>query len=173
MSERITCQAAYRTSNGTLEYRLTAGSDAAVSPIVLTEKKWTNATGTGYDANFPVGIVAVQPIVDIDGAGGSSVANLVVTSLTRPGDVILLVDNTGNKAGGVKGQFDTLNGGSAAEGAWTVVGNRSYMLTYKYDKVSGTVGFVRSGVYNDIALLPEPATIALLSIGLFAIRRKK
>jgi len=43
-----------------------------------------------------------------------------------------------------------------------------YRLRYDYDIASGKAG---SG--NDIALIPEPATIALLSLGLLAIRRKK
>ncbi len=95
-----------------------------------------------------------------------AVADLVVT-LTgdAPAGDILLIENTGTSD--VVGVFDSLNGGSAAEGAYVNLGGSVYQLTYKY--IAGV-----DGIANDIAIvIPEPATIALLSLGLIAIRRKK
>ena len=151
-----------RSSTGTLRFDLKAGgvSEVELSPTM------TNATGTGTCS------------VIIDSYGTSSTANLVVTlleTLTNPTDDIVLINNMGSSA--VSGSFDnvTSNAGTVAgtEGAVVVLGGNTYYLTYMYDSVSGTKGTARDGTYNDVALIPEPATIALLSIGLFAIRRKK
>ncbi len=100
-------------------------------------------------------------------ATAPSIADLIVsiTSGTPTGN-ILLVNNTGTAA--VYGVFDgvSVDGGatygSAIEGASVVLGGNTYTLTYK------------GGTGNDIVLvIPEPATIALLSIGLLAIRRNR
>jgi len=112
--------------------------------------------------------VQLATSVQLDSLGANSVANLLV-SLTSgtPGDAIVLIETIGATA--VSGLFDTLNGGSAAEGAAVVLGGQTYLLTYLYDAATST-----AGAGNDIALLiPEPATIALLSLGLFAVRRRK
>jgi len=107
------------------------------------------------------GSVYIDPVAD-----SASIATLLVSmTSTNPVGDILLINNTGTVA--VHGVFDTLNGGSAIEGATVVLGGVTYTLTYVY--TAGT-----DGVANDVALVaPEPATIALLSLGLLAIRRKK
>jgi hypothetical protein len=112
--------------------------------------------------------VVLDNAVILDAGGATSTANLVVSLLsTAPATDIVLIET--KSATAVSGLFDTLNGGSAAEGAAVVLGGQTYLLTYVYDAVTQT-----AGVGNDIALLiPEPATIALLSLGLFAIRRRK
>jgi hypothetical protein len=97
----------------------------------------------------------------------AAVAKLVVTADVAPtADVILLVENTGTNA--VTGEFDSANGGSAAEGALVNVAGHIYQLTYQYAAGADEVG-------NDIALLiPEPATLVLLAIGgLIAAKRRK
>jgi hypothetical protein len=94
----------------------------------------------------------------------SSVSTLTVNldeALDDPDAEIILVDNQGTDA--VVGLFDSFNGGSAAEGAVANIGmGVMRILTYC------------GGDGNDIVLLvPEPATLALLSLGMFIIRRKK
>jgi hypothetical protein len=103
------------------------------------------------------------------GPNGTGVADLVVQALTddAPEADILLVDNQGVGAIGGNGKFTSFNGGSALEGTQIAMGGNVYTLTYK------TTG--SEGTGNDIKLLyvPEPATLALLSLGLLTIRRKK
>jgi hypothetical protein len=127
---------------GTVEFKM---SDSGVSKIQVTD-----AGGTILDA------------------GGTGIANLLVsfTGSVMPAGNIVLVENTAS-TGVVSGIFDTLNGGSAAEGATVVLGGNTYNLTYVY--AAGV-----DAVANDIALVvPEPATLGLLSIGLIAIRRRR
>ncbi|MGB8225249.1 MAG: PEP-CTERM sorting domain-containing protein [Sedimentisphaerales bacterium] len=74
---------------------------------------------------------------------------------------IVLVQNTGESA--VDGVFDSITLSPALAG---------YTLSYTYNaEANGGLG--ERGTGNDIALIPEPATIALLTLGLIAIRRKK
>lgn len=115
------------------------------------------------------GVSAVQVVSTSMYAGGT---NHLVTNLTEaladPGAVIVLVKNSG--AAAVAGQFADWNGGYATEGAGRDIGGGNVrILTYLYNAETGQVG-----TGNDIALLvPEPATLALLSLGMFVIRRKK
>jgi len=117
-------------------------------------------------ASAGVSPVKIDKAVILDALGASSTANLLV-SLTgaAPTSAIVLIETTGTTA--VSGMFDTLNGGWAGEGAWVQLApDVWFQLTYTYNSGDGNA--------NDIALLvPEPATIALLSLGLFAIRRRK
>jgi len=133
------------------------------------------ATGTGGagDATIEYKLIASGAVSKITAGDVSldqqvgTITRLLVDATTAPSlNVILLVDNTGTAA--VVGKFDLMNGGSANEGASVNLGGTDYMLTYQYDTVNGLYGG------NDIALLiPEPATVALLSLGLLAIRRRK
>jgi len=110
-------------------------------------------------------IKVLDTIVDsMDGLESAS-AQLIInaTAGTPVGDVVL-IQNTGTND--VTGEFSWLNGGLAAEGTYVVIGTRVMKLTYMYDADGDDEN-------NDIALIPEPATIALLSLGLILIRRKK
>jgi hypothetical protein len=123
-------------------------------------------TGTGT-LEFQIASDGVTPITTTGTStylGGT--ANLLVSLLgTSPTTDIVLVDNTDPLAV-VSGLFTSMNGGSAAEGASILLGDIWYTLTYK------TTGALGTG--NDIVLLvPEPATIALFSLGLIALRRNK
>jgi len=143
---------------------------------VGTQDATESFTGTGtleFKINGGVSAINVAKGVYIDPTGtAAAVANLLVSKTgALPGGNIVLVNNTDNA---VVGQFDAMNGGSAAEGATVLLGTTTYTLTYMYDAVSGTVGTARSAQYNDIALIiPEPATISLLGLGLLALRRNK
>jgi hypothetical protein len=145
------------------------GDDASITMKKLYVGAQTvTRYGTGT-LEFKIDVSGVSPIrltdassIILDQAGANSTANLVVSLLAAPpSGVILLVENT--NTGAVSGTFDTLNGGSAAEGASVVLGGNTYTLTYQ-----GGVGG------NDIVLIPEPATMVLLGLGsLIAIRRRR
>ena len=116
--------------------------------------------------------VAMVNVVDsnLDTSGAISTSKLVVNlteALTNPGNDIVLVSNSGATA--VKRTFEYVNG-IAGGAEWTEMhlGGNVYYLTYLFD-----AGTMTRGTGNDIALIPEPATIALLSLGLLTIRRKK
>jgi len=105
-------------------------------------------------------IQALKTIIDSQNEEAAIATLLVNSTGDAPIDDILLIENTGTSS--VLGVFD-----GAAEGAIFNVSGVNMTLTYLY--VAGT-----DLVANDIALLiPEPATLALLSLGLLAIRRNK
>lgn len=85
----------------------------------------------------------------------------------------VLVERT--DTGGIQGDFDTIldydGAGSGAEGSTVVLFNgtttKNYTITYTFDAGG-------DGQNNDIALIPEPATVGLLGLGgLLAFRRRK
>jgi hypothetical protein len=121
-----------------------AGTYAGTGTVVFE-------VANGSVSAINAGSVYIDPI-----AAAASITALIVSSTgTAPISDILLINNTGNSA--VLGIFD-----NAAEGALFNVGGVNMTLTYT------------GGTGNDVVLLiPEPATLALLSLGMFIIRRKK
>jgi len=160
---------------GTFTMQGTGGSISVGKLFVGVQDAIASYTGTGtlaFEINGGVSAINTNGAW-IDPTGiVAAVANLSVTKTgALPTGNIILVNNTD---GAVVGQFDQMNGGSAAEGATVTLGSTTYTLTYMYDAVGGTVGTARDSTYNDVALIiPEPATIALLGLGLLALRRNK
>jgi hypothetical protein len=124
---------------------------------------YNNGTAT---LKFLVGATGVSPI-NLAGTayinqGSNTLARLIVSLTAAPviGEDILLV----NANSAVQGVFDSLNGGSAAQGAAVILGfggiNHNYSLTYTGGNDN-----------NDIALcwVPEPATVAFLCLGLLFV----
>jgi hypothetical protein len=104
---------------GTLQFQIT---DNGVSSITLSDR---------YSLTFA-------------GLGNDNESHLVLSSSSNPPAAnIVLVNVTSSQAN--QGVFDTMNGGSAAEGTQIVLGNKIYSLTYHYAHGGGTA--------NDIALL--------------------
>jgi len=144
------------------------GADATISMKELYVGGYSTFVGTGTLA-FKVkadGVsqITVSSLITLPAAG---VANLVVTMCEDYRGDIVLVENTG--AGAVTGVFDSINGVAGGDDLTEFyLGCGRYQLTYFYDAATGA----HTGG-NDIAIIPEPATIALLGLGLIAIRRKK
>jgi hypothetical protein len=149
--------------------------------LVGTKNAAGEYPGTGtvkFELTDGVSPINVQSAIIIDPLGDAAcVANLVIALLDEdvPAGPIVLFKNSSATA--VSGTFDTVSGDQspwdrALEGDTVVLttpGNASYTytLTYLYNADAGAIG-------NDIALVPEPATIALLGLGsLIAIRRRK
>jgi len=139
--------AANTTNKGTLEFKLGSG----VSPINCDS-------------------------VTLDVAGDLTTADLVVTltNNTAPPEIIVLAVNDGVDA--VSGTFDSVsgdqNGGRAVERDQVVLltpnlTSYTHYMSYRYNAEAGTFG---NG--NDIALVPEPATIALFGLSLLALVRR-
>ena len=124
---------------------------------------------------FQVGASGVSAIhastgVSIDPGAESSVATLIVSLNAAPifGN-ILLIDNQGESA--VDGIFDSLNGGSAMEGALVTLsfGGTDYDYALTYQGIGGT-----DGLANDVMLIvPEPATLFILASGCVLLMRKR
>lgn len=122
--------------------------------------------GRGADGTleFIINGIGVTPIqvndVILDPDGDSSTAALVVDLIgIGDGDLVpeyLLVDNTGSDP--VDGIFDSM-----PEGTVVTLDTTAYYLTYM------------GGTGNDIMLVPEPATVALLGLGglIAAVRRRR
>ena len=174
-----------------------AGADGATGTFTVqgnaatinTDRFWVGTKdasgaypGTGtvaFELTGGVSPINVATSVTIDPLNDAAcVANLVVTLTDEdvPPPIIPLIITSGGSA--VSGIFDTVSGDTtpwdrALEGDTVVLttpGNTSYTytLTYLYNADAGTFG-------NDIALVPEPATVALLGLGslIIAVRRRK
>jgi len=135
------------------------GDDAYIAPknLYVGSDGVTNG-GTGHLVYELTGSSpgAVSPIEVTDtsiGANGST-ATLYVTrsSGTKPQGAIVLVKNS--SVNPVTGAFTSVTIGSSLAG---------YSVVYNYNA---------DGTANDIALVPEPATIALFGLGLLALVRR-
>ena len=142
-----------------------------------TDVTTTTNSGT-LEFKLGSGVTAIScTSVSLDAGGANATTNLVValTDEDVPPPVIVLVKTSG--VGAVTGTFDTVSGDQtpltrAEEGDTVVLSTPlgvqyTYNLSYIYNAEAGTFG---NG--NDIALVPEPATIALLSLGLLAAVRR-
>jgi hypothetical protein len=111
------------------------------------------ATGTlEFNLASSVSPVMVEDTI-LDPAGEGSTANLVVNASVAPTAPVVLVKNSSSTA--VSGTFDSVT--------LTGLGEYTY-LVYNFDA---------DGTANDIALVPEPATVALFGLGLIAAVRRR
>jgi hypothetical protein len=149
---------------GTFTVDGTGGSISVSKLYIGASTATAQYTGTGNLAfDIDGGVSAINAgSVYIDPTGiAAAVANLYVTKTgALPTGNIILINNTGTS--GVTGAFDNI-----AWGSTITLGGIDYTLTKTY--IGGL-----DGLANDVALLiPEPATIALLGLGLLALRRNK
>ena len=155
-------------------------------PVISMKRLYVGAStatrsGTGtleYKLGSGVSAIDVNTDISLDLAGDNSVANLVValTDEDVPPPIIVLVRNSGVAA--VVGTFDSVsgdqNGGRAVENDIVVLSTPlgvqyTYHMSYVYNAEASQFN---NG--NDIALVPEPATVALLGLGaLVAVRRPR
>jgi hypothetical protein len=145
------------------------GSSATIGIGELTVGLETNGGTTTANGTLEFKVenggvsVITAGTVNIDAASNSAVTAALLVSSTGsvPTDDIILVSNTG---GVVNGAFD-----NHAWGTLINLGGVYMTLTNVYD-----VGTGNHTGGNDIALIiPEPATIALLGLGLLAMRRNR
>jgi hypothetical protein len=148
------------------------GAAATITMKHLFVGSASTAGGTG-DATLQYilsssGTVSKITVVDTSlDQVSASLTKLLIDAANAPTANVVLVENTGSAA--VLGIFDTINGIAASEGAVVNIAGTNCTLTYLYDAATGSIG-----TGNDIALLvPEPATVVLLTIGLITITRKK
>ena len=161
-------------ATGTFTVRGSAATIDTNNFLVGTKDSAGAYPGTGtvkFELGDSVSPIKVASKVIIDPIG-TAVANLVVALIDEnaPPSVIVLIKTSSGNA--VLGKFDQVNGGGAGTGdegdtvvLTTPLGTytRTYTLTYLYNA---------DGTANDIALVPEPATIALLGLGLLALVRR-
>lgn len=146
-------------STGTFTIQSTDPSISVANLFVAVSDPTAAYTGTGnvkFELNNGVSPITTTSDVYIDPTNNAAaVANLVVTLVAGPqrGDIVLVKNGS---AVAVHGVFDsvTLNGL-----------NNGYHLVYNYNADGGAIA-------NDIALIPEPATIALFGLGLLALVRR-
>ncbi|MDD5011309.1 MAG: PEP-CTERM sorting domain-containing protein [Phycisphaerae bacterium] len=155
------------SADGSVGKLSVTGSDATISMggtmyIANDSSSASGNTGEGtLEFNLVDGAVSkiqVDSTVIDSQAEEAAVANLLVNLTSGlQQTVTILVQNTGASA--VVGVFDNITLGAGVKG----------YIVYDYNAEA-----MEEGTGNDIALIiPEPATIALLSLGLFIIRRKK
>jgi hypothetical protein len=149
---------------GTFTVQGNAASISVAKLYVGVSTATASYTGTGtlaFEINGGVSAINAGSVY-IDPTGiAAAVANLSVTQTgALPTGNIILINNTGTS--GIAGAFDNI-----AWGSTVTLGGVDYTLTKTY--IGGL-----DGLANDVALIiPEPATITLLGLGLFAFRRNK
>jgi len=164
-----------RDGRGTLRIEGSAGAIDVISLFVGGYEFGANKYGGHGTLEYVINSGGVTPIeadsVTLQVAATGSVSDLVVSlAAAPPAGSILLVDNQGTSP--VVDIFDSLNGGSAAEGAPVVLsyGGVDYHYTLTYQGVAGL-----DGLANDIMLVPEPSTLAMLALalGLLSASRRR
>jgi hypothetical protein len=160
----IGCSGSVSGGNGTFDVQGTGGSISAAYLYVACQSASATYTGTAnlaFEINGGVSAINAGSVYIDPQNYAAAVANLYVTQTgALPTGNILLINNTGTSA--VSGAFDNV-----AWGGTITLGGVAYTLTNTY--IGGS-----DGLANDVALIiPEPATIALLGLGLLALRRNK
>jgi hypothetical protein len=142
-----------------------AGSSISVSKLFVgasTSSAQYMGTGTlAFEINGGVSAINAVGVYLDPTSAAAAIANLSVTKTgALPTGNIILINNTGTN--GIFGAFD-----NAAWGSTITLGGINYTLVKDYVGGADTLA-------NDVALIiPEPATIALLGLGLLAVRRNK
>jgi hypothetical protein len=160
----VGCSGSVVGGNGTFTVQGTGGSISAAFLYVACQTATATYTGNGtlaFEINGGISAINAGSVYIDPLAQAAAIATLSVTQTgALPSGDILLINNTGISA--VGGAFDNI-----AWGGTVTLGGIGYTLTKTY--IGGL-----DGLANDVALLiPEPATIALLGLGLLALRRNK